>query len=1007
MEFNIEDFLPKYPNINNAGVDFMNPYTDFYKSIYSKKEFNELKLEKTENRPLKGAHYKHQKIIARFLSSYTMYNSLLLDHEMGTGKSCSAFAAIEQVKETSNAFKGALILTRGPRILVNLMKELAYVCTTGQYIPSEHERHLTDKERKRRLTKLLSSYYKFDTFEKFAKSIAHLSDGEIRETYSNMFICIDEVHNLRIRAESKNYKQIHRLLHIVKNCKVILMSGTPMKDDPSEIAAIANLILPINTQLPTGEDFNKTYLDAHGTGLKRYYTAKQDKKLEFKNIIKGYMSYLKSMTSSVKVVYNGSTMGSLRFFNVYTSKMSKFQTAEYDKAYRLDVRDKNTDFGGAVNIEDDGTSGIYSNTRQATLFVFPDSKYGKEGFDANFEKFQSKQFTRYRSKKAFLSIMGKTNAETLENVKKYSSIYGAIIEEILTNPTKIHFIYDTFVHGSGCIVFGKLMDMFGFRHANGSEVDKSRRYAILTGTNVSQQAVERIIKRSNNRDNMTGDYINVIVGSKILTEGITLKNIQAIHLATPHWNYSELAQAIARGIRLESHKDLIDAGIDTVVNVYQHVSLPASKTPSLDLEMYELCEAKDISIKAVERLIKESAVDCALFYERNSTVGGVDGSRECDYQMCNYKCDGITDLNIEPLDLSTYNLYYKSKTRVENAIVHLFRIKSIVSLDELVQELYPTYDSYDIFSEINNLIINNITIKNSLDIDCYLREHHNILFLVDSITAGTDFFSNIYTKTPISTQYKDLETASDIIFLNDIKQGSNIEYCFDRLSFNIRRMMIETILEHKQETVVSQVIYNHILPNIKKEGTVYIIDGSAVCLVDNEWIACEYKEDVQQDPIEFNIIKEDEFDRKNALDAYGYAGQYNTKDSKFCIEKLHDLSKVKDTRSTTTGKVCSSWTKPDLIKIAVKLGVETNKEAYRQISRDDMRTALTTLFTDDEIDDMTDEDLQRARFLKDVPKKDILCTLIRDFMAEHYLLYASDGCGVVGQLKKAKKMANN
>ena len=1004
MDFNIEDFLPKYPNINNNGEDFMNPYPDFYNSIYTKKEFNELKLEKTEKRPPKGEHYNHQKVIARFLSSYTMYNALLLDHEMGTGKSCSAFAAIEQVKATSSAFKGALILTRGPRILMNLMKELAYVCTTGQYIPDELERNLTDKERKRRLTKLVSGYYKFATFEKFAKSIACLSDREIRDTYSNMFICVDEVHNLRIRDEARNYRQIHRLLHVVKNSKVILMSGTPMKDEPSEIAAIANLILPLDKQLPTGDEFNKTFLDAHGSGLKRYYTVKPNKKLDFKNTVKGYMSYLKAMTSSVKVVYKGDTMGSLRFFKVYQSRMSAFQTSEYDKAYRLDVQSKNTDFDDAIDKEEGVSSGIYSNTRQATLFVFPDSKYGKDGFDTNFEKIQTKKFLRYRPNRDFASIMGRNNKETLENVKKYSSIYGAIIEGILNNPKKLHFIYNTFVHGSGCIVFGKLLEMFGFRHANGTEVDGARRYAILTGTNVTQQTVERIIRRYNAPDNMNGDYIQIIIGSRILTEGITLKNVQEIHVATPHWNYSELAQAIARGIRLESHKDLIAAGIIPVVNVYQHVAIPSSKTQSLDLEMYELCEAKDISIKAIERLIQESAVDCALFYNRNKSSDGVDGSRECDYQSCAYKCDGISDMNPTNLDLSTYNLYYKTKTDVSDTITKLFRTKTIISVEELIKEIYPKYDSYDIFSEINNLIVNNVTIKNSLDIDCYLREHHNVLFLVDSITAGDDFFSNVYTSNPISTQYTPLESASDIVFLECIKQNSNIGYCFDRLSFSMRRMLIETILERKPQTPVSHAIYNHIQPSIKKDGKVYIIDGSTLCYEDGEWVACTYTEEAPQERPSFNLINEEEFDRKGAF-KYGYAGQYNLQNKKFCIEKLEDPSNVKDTRATRTGKACMSWDKVDLIKIIIKLGIEANKDAYKGLSRDDLRNSLVSLFAEREMDDMSDEELRRARFFKDVPKKDTLCTIIRDFMAEHYLLYESKGCGVAGQLKKGKNIA--
>ena len=67
----ITDFLPKYPNINNnfeIDKNFLNPYTeDFYLSIFKKKEFYDLKLDKNEQFPKKGEFLKHQKINYRDL----------------------------------------------------------------------------------------------------------------------------------------------------------------------------------------------------------------------------------------------------------------------------------------------------------------------------------------------------------------------------------------------------------------------------------------------------------------------------------------------------------------------------------------------------------------------------------------------------------------------------------------------------------------------------------------------------------------------------------------------------------------------------------------------------------------------------------------------------------------------------------------------------------------------------------------------------------------------------
>ena len=87
----ITNFLPKYPdiqfekNMDEKNMDIFNPYDkDFYDVIYNKKEFYDEKLPAVEKFPeVVGSLMKHQKLIARFFSSHTTYDELLLVHEMG------------------------------------------------------------------------------------------------------------------------------------------------------------------------------------------------------------------------------------------------------------------------------------------------------------------------------------------------------------------------------------------------------------------------------------------------------------------------------------------------------------------------------------------------------------------------------------------------------------------------------------------------------------------------------------------------------------------------------------------------------------------------------------------------------------------------------------------------------------------------------------------------------------------------------------------------------------
>jgi len=136
MELDIVDFLPKYPNIDQYTEEDLNPYDDFYTYIYKKKEFYDERLPEMEESPDRsGVLYKHQKIIARFFSSHTLFDQLLLLHEMGTGKTCSSVAAIETIRKEHSRFTGAMIFASGEGLLNNYVNELVFKCTSGEYIP--------------------------------------------------------------------------------------------------------------------------------------------------------------------------------------------------------------------------------------------------------------------------------------------------------------------------------------------------------------------------------------------------------------------------------------------------------------------------------------------------------------------------------------------------------------------------------------------------------------------------------------------------------------------------------------------------------------------------------------------------------------------------------------------------------------------------------------------------------------------------------------------------------
>lgn len=716
---NIEDFLPKYPNVNKSDHGVLNPYDEnFYEAIYKKKEFYENRLQSTEKFPREmGMMMKHQKTIARYFSGHTPYDRLLLVHEMGSGKTCSAIGAIEQIKSENGAIKGAIIIAKGKQILNNFVNELLHKCTAGQYIPENFEK-LSDEKKARRIPKMIRDFYILKTIETFAKTIKKTTDADLEKQFSNRIIVIDEVHNLRIQPEKKResleiYQQYHRLLHVVTNCKIMMLSGTPMKDSPDEIASVMNLILPLDNQLPLGEEFLASYMDKTDD----VYTVKPSMSKDLKNKFKGRVSFLRSMQSTVEKKYIGKKdVGTLKHLIVDPLKMSKFQSKYYAKGYKID--------------RDGSKKGIYTNSLDSTLFVYPDGSYGPEGYKKfissknrkkafTVQSIGSKQQKVFKKKHSMTpelinKLKGSTVQETLNKVEKYSASYAAVLRKVITYQNdRCCFIYSKSVHGSGSILFSLILQLLGYSKASGKEGTKAPRYALITGDSMTPKEMQKVIDRFNSPDNIHGEYIQIIIGSYAVSEGFSFKHIQFEAILTPWFNYSETAQALARGIRLGSHNDLIKAGVKPIVEIMQPVSVPKAKykVPSIDLFLYQLSEDKDISIRAILRVMMESAFDCALNYLRNH-VNGTDGSRECDYTSCDYKCDGIgmamiqEGLDNKDMDYSTYQLYYANPNirQIHRRIEQLFRQNINTDLQSIINNLSKEFSEWEVKNALQSLV---------------------------------------------------------------------------------------------------------------------------------------------------------------------------------------------------------------------------------------------------------------------------------------------------------------
>ena len=986
-------YLPSYPDFYNNLSEVIGSDDDEYDlpytSLLKKKEFFENKLARTEDKPKKaGDLMKHQTFIARFMSSHTPYNGILLMHQPGTGKTCASVAAIEKIRNENSDFKRALVIMKGQGLIDNYRNELVYNCTDGIYVPENESYDDTDlsvsqiKNRKRRkLRKRLSSFYTFKTFETFSKEIAdmfkNMTIETIKNLYKNMIVVIDEVHNLRQNKSSKQYNNIYRFLHTISNSKIILMTGTPMRDEPSEIADIMNLILPRDKQIETKDDFNHEYLDSDNV------LSSLPKQIELKKLLRGRVSYLRGMKSDVTKEFIGDLLKTKHVL-LYPVEMESVQAEIYNETYTLEEKVKGSseednedgsddDVGGDAKAKSDPKKkkgAFYLRSRMASLFVYPDKRTGKDGFEKNIKKMPPSRFnpsggysmteslrTAIMDGVAVIDGIKEKKEKMLSNIRKYGCKYAECIEKILASPDESHFVYMEFVQNSGAILFTKLLELFKFTDSSIGRIDEPRlRYALLTGEKSSE--ITSLIETFNGANNATGEYINVIIGSSVLAEGFTLKNVQNVHILTPSWNFSETDQVIARAFRLFSHESLKEQSEKSIiVKIYLYCAIfNHDLERSIDWRMFKTSEDKDIAIKSIERVLKEISVDCALNKERNIEM--VDNTRECEYMDCAYICEEEPyEFNAETdLDTSTYNLYYDSDAinHYISIISTIFQSRYKITFSELLRN--HNNDRQTLMKAIHHMISNNYVIKDKLGFHCFLRQEHDYLYLTHTLKANHTFLDVYYVEHfPLqqnlyNEHFNVLENTRIAELCRTVTSDELKSDHITKFPIDVQEMMLKLAIQHESVELNEKSIKNRdaILSHFKNKRFAGNTDDTIIITVKKPYqcfsIASQTWSECTQEQEKFvtNLI-----DTQRIIPfEQDYVGQFvvdRKGNGKFKIINLratHEAGKD-NKRQQSTGRVCKTIPKDEILAI-----IDTLKVEMDDITPDQFKTQFGLSFSE-------------------------------------------------------------
>lgn len=302
--------------------------TLFNVKIATKKEFNDTKYEgpdfqtsiKEQADILANADFElqpHQAFVKNFMSFQTPYNSLLLYHGLGTGKTCSAIGVCEEMRDYMKqmGITKRIIIVASENVQDNFKLQLfderklkevdglwnIRACTGNKLLQEINPMNMKGMPREKiisQIKNIINTYYIFLGYVQFANYIIKtmnyneemekqrakrtnekrkmqmLKDVKIelnsriikrlRNEFDNRLIVIDEVHNIRKTDDNSNKKvaiNLELLVRSAKNMRFLLLSATPMYNSYKEIVWMLNLM---NTNDRRGRVETKDIFDKNG-----------------------------------------------------------------------------------------------------------------------------------------------------------------------------------------------------------------------------------------------------------------------------------------------------------------------------------------------------------------------------------------------------------------------------------------------------------------------------------------------------------------------------------------------------------------------------------------------------------------------------------------------------------------------------------------------------------------------------------------------------------------------
>jgi DNA replication protein DnaC len=520
-----------------------------------------------------------QSFLKDYISKDNSWRSLLLYHQIGSGKTCTAITLAEKYMEMHPNTKVTVVLPA--RLKTNFLDELISPCGMERYISAEnfaiYHNPSTSAAKKAKIRRefmaAINARYNIMSFETFKLSAFKSPDLRVwvEQFTKDRLIIVDEVHNLITNTYiTKAYEGIERSHRMAKakgsgtilfkylnkfadkSCKMLYLTATPIFDNIAQFHELIKIMKP-NVEIPKGS-FIKNVI----------------------GLLRGSVSFFPgtSVNAYPKVTYVDELVPISRtqdmIMHLAQQEELSFEKAEGDESFKI-------------------------KQRMASIACLPRN-----------EKLKKSNFDR-----------------VLSNMKEFAPKIKKLIQNINQNRGK-NVVYTTFV-ASSIDLIEEAMRRAGWVSWKEVKADESLRetkkgkvYAIWDGRTKDEEklAIKALV---NSKQNMTGDTIRVILGSPSIKEGVSFKHIQHLHMLDPVWNNSAKNQVEGRAVRFCSHIDIPKNHEWLKREVQIHLYKSTANAGNLiiqtaDQVIYDdIIPKKQKVVEAAENALKKVAIDYHLF----------------------------------------------------------------------------------------------------------------------------------------------------------------------------------------------------------------------------------------------------------------------------------------------------------------------------------------------------------------------------------------------------------